>query len=102
MDRNNIILHANTRAPGRSLRGNVDRNTAYYNVNRKKGKVVPYVGTWIEILLPREGTKLDRSRSLRGNVDRNVLASLIVNEARSVVPYVGTWIEIIKIPLRNR
>ena len=36
------------------------------------GLVVPYVGTWIEILLPREGTKLDR-----------------------VVPYVGTWIEIL-------
>ena len=53
----------------RSLRGNVDRN-----IPEKHGLavayVVPYVGTWIEIL----------------SIGRRI-------HFETVVPYVGTWIE---------
>ena len=76
----------------RSLRGNVDRNTAgqrsimaeivvpYVGTWIEIGlvataavgiPVVPYVGTWIEIRLPRSWRNYRRCRSLRGNVDRN-------------------------------
>ena len=78
--------------------------------------VVPYVGTWIEILDVRrkavcpDGRSLRgnvdrnrqalpvsvllRRRSLRGNVDRNTKSSLKSGDLIVVVPYVGTWIEI--------
>ena len=80
-------------------------------------EVVPYVGTWIEILLTQQMPLWCLRRSLRGNVDRNPEHRGIVRklERRSlrgnvdrntpspsqwigshVVPYVGTWIEIIK------
>ena len=59
--------HAHT---GRSLRGNVDRNNSYI-ATYGDIKVVPYVGTWIEM---RKTGKL----------------TIVL----SVVPYVGTWIEI--------
>ena len=56
---------------GRSLRGNVDRNS---NIGEQPilNKVVPYVGTWIEIhhITRRICTRF--RRSLRGNVDRNL------------------------------
>ena len=55
---------------GRSLRGNVDRNTAPLFISRR-ARVVPYVGTWIEIQDPRYRRPGSGSRSLRGNVDRN-------------------------------
>ena len=78
--------------------------------------VVPYVGTWIEILshctevgarrgrslrgnvdrncnLNRQYRSMGLGRSLRGNVDRNRHCVIIVIDDR-VVPYVGTWIEI--------
>ena len=55
---------------GRSLRGNVDRNLAG-RAAATVARVVPYVGTWIEI---RRG-------------------KIVESESR-VVPYVGTWIEI--------
>ena len=55
---------------GRSLRGNVDRND-HDNGQNKAYFVVPYVGTWIE-MIHRHGTQqLEQGRSLRGNVDRN-------------------------------
>ena len=79
-----------------------------------RGKVVPYVGTWIEIenrenkktigfVVPYVGTWIEISyvdvkiiswmrRSLRGNVDRNV-NECIASDYVHVVPYVGTWIE---------
>ena len=56
---------------GRSLRGNVDRNPAYESTE-VSARVVPYVGTWIEIT-------------------RSTPYSCCIF---SVVPYVGTWIEI--------
>ena len=56
-------------------------------------KVVPYVGTWIEIKVSPGNTSITSSRSLRGNVDRNQ-SIMPVNYAKKVVPYVGTWIEI--------
>ena len=59
------------RGQGRSLRGNVDRNDMYYEYDRPRLRVVPYVGTWIEMYM--------RIRYLH---------------VRRVVPYVGTWIEI--------
>ena len=57
----------------RSLRGNVDRNW-YVDNSLSASHVVPYVGTWIEIV-----------------------ASFIAIFGCLVVPYVGTWIEIISI-----
>ena len=59
--------------PGRSLRGNVDRNCLIGARGDYRIKVVPYVGTWIEICSAHRCS----GRS-------------------SVVPYVGTWIEILK------
>ena len=41
--------------------------------------VVPYVGTWIEIGLKGEQGPQGPGRSLRGNVDRNIVGEL--NEA---------------------
>ena len=55
----------------RSLRGNVDRNRYYACGEYGDNTVVPYVGTWIEMIII-------------------VLSSIIF----MVVPYVGTWIEI--------
>ena len=55
----------------RSLRGNVDRNTAGQRSIMAEIIVVPYVGTWIEILWHTERHELCHRRSLRGNVDRN-------------------------------
>ena len=60
---------------------------------RLPSKVVPYVGTWIEMAIIRPGGLRLLCRSLRGNVDRNV-AYLIIAPVDFVVPYVGTWIEI--------
>ena len=54
----------------RSLRGNVDRNWKRLRKNTDQ-KVVPYVGTWIEMSLIGWSGIIGRSRSLRGNVDRN-------------------------------
>ena len=56
----------------RSLRGNVDRNRLFV---RSKAfiYVVPYVGTWIEMMSPAHTPGRCRRRSLRGNVDRNFL-----------------------------
>ena len=56
----------------RSLRGNVDRNHKYLGV-KPATIVVPYVGTWIEIIFFQTGYS-----------------------QLGVVPYVGTWIEIPK------
>ena len=103
------------KSPGRSLRGNVDRNTVI-NESGVYALVVPYVGTWIEIIcillkqltvsgrslrgnvdrnLANDVYYLDkRSRSLRGNVDRNLKESNTEASEDQVVPYVGTWIEI--------
>ena len=38
----------------------------------KHKKVVPYVGTWIEMQTRRQTMTAAASRSLRGNVDRNI------------------------------
>ena len=56
-------------------------------------EVVPYVGTWIEIIFGSKQYYKSSSRSLRGNVDRN-LAMPKLGQIIVVVPYVGTWIEI--------
>ena len=55
--------------------------------------VVPYVGTWIEMLIYLSHRSSCIRRSLRGNVDRNV-RQVSDKWRRKVVPYVGTWIEI--------
>ena len=53
--RGNVDRNTNTRGAikfltsSRSLRGNVDRNNNSVNPKKKTKKVVPYVGTWIEI-----------------------------------------------------
>ena len=67
----------------------------YPEVLRSATPVVPYVGTWIEIQQLGLGHRLSCRRSLRGNVDRNRLP-LILRWLGGilVVPYVGTWIEI--------
>ena len=56
--------------PGRSLRGNVDRNSTQQGGKKSRPPVVPYVGTWKEI---------------------KVAVQDGVEEA--VVPYVGKGIE---------
>ena len=99
---------------GRSLRGNVDRNTSstrYVCTPRyvvpyvgtwiemrchpdckSDGLVVPYVGTWIEIFAPGRRTKLDRVVPYVGTWIEIFLCCF--RGARApVVPYVGTWIE---------
>ena len=72
----------------------MDRN---YNVqiNGQIVLVVPYVGTWIEILHGQMIRCPWKSRSLRGNVDRNPCQDLSKAGKQKVVPYVGTWIEIV-------
>ena len=71
VDRNSAMrLTAVTTLFCRSLRGNVDRNTIGFCKHFR----------W-------------RGRSLRGNVDRNIM-STDGFPSKAVVPYVGTWIEI--------
>ena len=77
---------------GRSLRGNVDRN-CLIGFSSPRSIVVPYVGTWIEMILNKLLLSPSR-RSRRGNVDRNVRMSRRPGIGMEVVPYVGTWIEI--------
>ena len=57
----------------RSLRGNVDRNLARRAAAAGRLTVVPYVGTWIEIISSIPGKLKEWGRSLRGNVDRNLV-----------------------------
>ena len=45
-------------ATSRSLRGNVDRNVMELQ-HGLRGRVVPYVGTWIEILTGKDMNELD-------------------------------------------
>ena len=71
VDRNDVTTLPTVRMSCRSLRGNVDRNFIKYHVRNFGILVVPYVGTWIEII--------------------PVFDSVLM---ASVVPYVGTWIEI--------
>ncbi len=71
VDRNRTEEEHHSGFQGRSLRGNVDRNVSVLGHAFTSTSVVPYVGTWIEIVL---------------------LASPAVYSL--VVPYVGTWIEI--------
>ena len=71
MDRNTTEGGMADLIGSRSLRGNVDRNADKINALNAKYQVVPYVGTWIEII------------SISG-----------LSSADTVVPYVGTWIEI--------
>ena len=77
VDRNTWTLTACIFWARRSLRGNVDRNTSIVRL-RSARRVVPYVGTWIEILDPGENLG-----------------------EKAVVPYVGTWIEMQSIPETN-
>ena len=65
----------------------------YNRSTPRMGWVVPYVGTWIEICCARYNHTYQQGRSLRGNVDRNNYADT-VSACTTVVPYVGTWIEI--------
>ena len=60
----------------------------------ERTRVVPYVGTWIEILTSYGYVMKTVCRSLRGNVDRNAKIFHNDRKHRWVVPYVGTWIEI--------
>ena len=57
--------------------------------------VVPYVGTWIEIAKSVGVSHSYICRSLRGNVDRNSVWLCFSIKPAYVVPYVGTWIEIL-------
>ena len=67
------LINSRPVAPGRSLRGNVDRNPASAPIDHMY-PVVPYVGTWIEIAVDENGAYQSIRRSLRGNVDRNDIA----------------------------
>ena len=91
MDRNDCNTGARFLARCRSLRGNVDRNRSDTTLTTKI-RVVPYVGTWIEIsqiitkchrkvVVPYVGTWIEM---FAGGAD---------NITVDVVPYVGTWIE---------
>ena len=71
VDRNIVGELNEALGTGRSLRGNVDRN-AMLNSSRTARGVVPYVGTWIEICQLRSFSASVICRSLRGNVDRNL------------------------------
>ena len=71
MDRNSKNCIELILLPCRSLRGNVDRNSA--------------------LPVPMSS---GLCRSLRGNVDRNIDAGGDEFLNNAVVPYVGTWIEI--------
>ena len=109
VDRNAISFRCCFSRCGRSLRGNVDRNIMSYtkddaftrrslrgNVDRNflgiDGKVrsrhhvVPYVGTWIEMMILHHQIFVMFGRSLRGNVDRNVVlkAQLRYDYSRSL------------------
>ena len=79
---------------GRSLRGNVDRNAICCQKGTISKRVVPYVGTWIEIqydpliermlgtVVPYVGTWIE------------ICCTIRAQRKSKVVPYVGTWIEI--------
>ena len=58
-------------------------------------RVVPYVGTWIEMRTEDGHIIASRCRSLRGNVDRNIFRKTSMLQMWCVVPYVGTWIEML-------
>ena len=73
VDRNRLDDATMSQTVSRSLRGNVDRNTTEGGMADLIGKVVPYVGTWIEIETTVEDDPRVWGRSLRGNVDRNLL-----------------------------
>ena len=45
-------------------------------------EVVPYVGTWIEIVIAPSGAFPAPRRSLRGNVDRNEEVQMIFREMK--------------------
>ena len=49
----------------------MDRNEKLKKKIKEAAKVVPYVGTWIEIKVDRVIADTSGGRSLRGNVDRN-------------------------------
>ena len=49
----------------------MDRNDRKFREYKHKSKVVPYVGTWIEMRRRGRVRSCTGSRSLRGNVDRN-------------------------------
>ncbi len=71
----------------------MDRNLYTINITRHRSVVVPYVGTWIEIV-PKE--RINKSELVVPYVGTWIeIASNIQRFAQSrVVPYVGTWIEI--------
>ena len=93
VDRNCEVIQPIRDVHGRSLRGNVDRNDCV-GTSAAANYVVPYVGTWIEMMAPLVLVKEICCRSLRGNVDRNIEFSRVAERIDAVVPYVGTWIEI--------
>ena len=51
VDRNSEEELKQLRSDGRSLRGNVDRNQFSISGSTENHCVVPYVGTWIEIMV---------------------------------------------------
>ena len=72
----------------RSLRGNVDRNIRSFGTQEFADKVVPYVGTWIE-MEPDPDEPCDATgRSLRGNVDRNMILRF---QHTTISPSFPTW-----------
>ena len=74
VDRNAISFRCCFSRCGRSLRGNVDRNFLGIDGKvRSRHHVVPYVGTWIEMIV-----------------------SALPPQLTIVVPYVGTWIEMVR------
>ena len=73
----------------------MDRNICSIRQVDFYGDVVPYVGTWIEILSLHSSLMHCFRRSLRGNVDRNFDRANEDKYDSQVVPYVGTWIEIV-------
>ena len=76
----------------RSLRGNVDRNVTC-TAEIEGFTVVPYVGTWIEMIGSDDGSLQLTVVPYVGTWIEICLA-LIFSYSLKVVPYVGTWIEI--------
>ena len=78
----------------RSLRGNVDRNLSMTENSVESILVVPYVGTWIEMVI-----RMIIHRRLRVVPYVGTWIEIVTSFGRSitalVVPYVGTWIEIL-------
>ena len=72
----------------------MDRNLLCYIIGVKGKRVVPYVGTWIEICRFSRCCFLPSVVPYVGTWIEILIALLDSMRVVMVVPYVGTWIEI--------